>query len=101
VCCLVDVPGHFQDMSKSISTGAPHSGHDSDLGADVVFGLAPVRSNRRRLVFEPNRIADTTVSAPSRRARIGRLAARQKMSVGSASQPDAQISPRPSLLPPL
>jgi hypothetical protein len=38
---------------QCISTGGP----DSDLGACVDLGLAPVRSKRHRPFVEPNRIA--------------------------------------------
>jgi hypothetical protein len=37
--------GVLKQRVKSISTGAPHSDPDSDLGVCVVFGLAPVRPN--------------------------------------------------------
>jgi hypothetical protein len=64
---IAGTEGDLIKVDKSISTDASHSGSDNDLGAGVVFRLAPVRPKRRQLVFEPNRIADISVLAPLRR----------------------------------
>ena len=66
-----DLCSQLDSSYQSISTGAPDSPFQTDLGAGVEFGLTPTLPIKRRRRFEPNRNAGNPVPAPPRGAPIG------------------------------